>query len=181
MNTPALLFKALHLIFVITWFAGLFYIVRLFIYHTESEQQPEPEKSILQNQYRLMESRLWYAITVPSMVLTLISGFSLVYLYNYWLQPWMLLKFALVGGLIVYHVSCGVLLGQLKKGVFKHSSLKLRFFNEIATVLLVAVVFVIVFKDALDWWWGSVGITGLILMLWLTIRAFFTKGNKKSN
>ncbi|MDR9488704.1 CopD family protein, partial [Salibacter sp.] len=66
--------KALHIIFVVTWFAGLFYIVRLFIYHTEAEQRSEPEKSILQSQFRLMEKRLWYGITWPSAVLTMIFG-----------------------------------------------------------------------------------------------------------
>ena len=65
---------SLHIIFIVTWFAGLFYIVRLFIYHTEAEAKPEPEKSILQNQYKIMEKRLWYGITWPSLVLTLIFG-----------------------------------------------------------------------------------------------------------
>ena len=66
--------KALHIIFVVTWFAGLFYIVRLFIYHSEAESKPEPERSILQKQYKLMEKRLWYGITWPSMILTITFG-----------------------------------------------------------------------------------------------------------
>jgi len=70
--------KALHIIFVVTWFAGLFYIVRLFIYFAEAQEKPEPERSILQNQFRIMQKRLWYGITWPSAILTLIFGFSIV-------------------------------------------------------------------------------------------------------
>ena len=78
---------ALHIIFVVTWFAGLFYIVRLFIYHTEAEQKAEPEKSILQTQYKLMEKRLWYGITWPSMILTLIFGpWVMSYNFSYYIS-----------------------------------------------------------------------------------------------
>src|ERR1035441_1745460 len=68
--------KATHIVFVVTWFAGLFYIPRLFIYHTEAQEKPEPEKTILSNQFKIMTKRLWYGITWPSMVLTYILGFS---------------------------------------------------------------------------------------------------------
>src|ERR1700733_1607552 len=95
----------LHIIFVVTWFAGLFYIVRLFIYHTEAEKKAEPEKSILQNQYKIMERRLWYGITWPSMILTYVFGcLSLYNLYGWNVPPWLLVKLTFVFGLTLYHI-----------------------------------------------------------------------------
>lgn len=141
---------ALHIIFVVTWFAGLFYTVRLFIYHTEAQKKAEPEKSILQNQYKIMERRLWYGITWPSMILTLVFGFILVYPYfqnwNWDAFNWLVVKLTLVAGLILYHLQCGRIYNQLKKDIIKYSSFKLRLYNEIATLFLVAIVFVVEFK-----------------------------------
>ena len=89
---------AFHIIFVVTWFAGLFYIVRLFIYHAEAEKKTEPERSILQKQYKLMEKRLWYGITWPSMLGTYILGGWLLYeSYGINMPAWLLLKLAFVG------------------------------------------------------------------------------------
>ena len=89
--------KALHLIFVITWFAGLFYIPRLFIYHIEATQKPEPEKSILANQLKLMTKRLWFIITWPSAILASLFAFLLLHLAPGWLsQDWMLVKLGFV-------------------------------------------------------------------------------------
>ena len=90
----------LHIIFMVTWFAGLFYMVRLFIYHTEAEKKPEPERTILQNQYKIMENRLWYVITWPSAILTYVLGFTLLYnLYGWNVPAWLLIKLAFVFGL----------------------------------------------------------------------------------
>src|ERR1017187_5529456 len=96
---------ALHIIFVVTWFSGLFYIVRLFVYHAEAEKKIEPEKSILQKQYKLMEKRLWYGITWPSMIGTYVFGFWMLY-ENYGLNipAWLLLKLSFVFGLTLYHI-----------------------------------------------------------------------------
>src|ERR1017187_578016 len=94
----------LHIIFVVTWFAGLFYIVRLFIYHTEAEKKPEPERTILQDQYKIMEQKLWYVITWPSMILTYVFGITLLYnLYGIHIPPWLLVKLTFVFGLTLYH------------------------------------------------------------------------------
>ena len=96
--------KALHIIFVVTWFAGLFYIPRIFIYQTEAEDKLEPAKSILQTQFKLMSKRLWYIITWPSAILASIFGIWLIYLNPVWLeQPWMLVKLAFVLALYFYH------------------------------------------------------------------------------
>jgi len=145
---------ALHIIFVVTWFAGLFYIVRLFIYHVEAEELPEEERKILQRQYKIMESRLWYFITVPSMLFTLLFGCWLLYYFNYWLQPWMHLKLAFVVGLLLYHFRCGIIFKGLQRDEIHHSSFSLRLWNEVATLLLVAIIFIVVFKNTFSFAWG---------------------------
>ncbi|OIQ37266.1 MAG: protoporphyrinogen IX oxidase [Bacteroidetes bacterium MedPE-SWsnd-G1] len=158
--------KSLHIIFVITWFAGLFYIVRLFIYHTEAESKPSPEKEILQKQYKLMSKRLWYIITWPSAILA--TGFAIWMLVQnpaYLTMSWMLIKIGFVGLLILYHLVCQRIYSQLQNDIIKSSSFKLRMFNEVATILLFAIVFLVVLKSTINWVWGVVGIIAIGLLL----------------
>jgi len=164
--------KALHIIFVVTWFAGLFYIVRLFIYHTEAEAKSEPERSILQKQLSLMERRLWYGITWPSAILTFIFGFWLMITYDWWTMSFMHVKLTLVGLLYVYHFLCHRLFGQLQRGEVRYSSTQLRIWNEVATIFLVGIVFVIVLKDATNWIYGLVGLLLFTVLLMLAIRLY---------
>lgn len=171
--------KALHIIFVVTWFAGLFYIVRLFIYHVEADKKTEPERSILTKQYKIMEKRLWYIITVPSMYLAIIFGLWLVYEFNYWTQPFMLVKFSLVLLLVLYHLVCGKMLKELQNDIIKNRSFSLRLWNEAATILLVAIVFVIVLKNAFSWIWGLAGFFAFGLILFLAARAYKKAREKK--
>ncbi|MGK0455174.1 MAG: putative membrane protein, partial [Paraglaciecola sp.] len=146
--------KALHIIFVVTWFAGLFYIPRLFIYQTEAEDKLEPAKSILQTQFKLMSKRLWYIITWPSAILASIFGIWLIYLNPVWLeQPWMLVKLAFVLALYFYHGFCQNIYSKLQKDIIKYSTFKLRIFNEISTIILFAVVFLVTVKSAISWVW----------------------------
>lgn len=159
--------KSLHIIFVITWFAGLFYIVRLFIYHTEAELKPSPEKEILQTQYKLMSKRLWYIITWPSCILACVFAvWMLAQNVSYLTMSWMLIKLGFVGLLFLYHLVCQRIYTQLQNDIVKYSSFKLRVFNEIATLLLFAIVFLVVLKSTINWVWGVVGIfaVGLLLM-----------------
>jgi putative membrane protein len=173
--------KSLHIIFVVTWFAGLFYIVRLFVYHYDAAEKSEPERSILISQYKLMEKRLWYGITWPSLVGTYIFGFWMVYqLYpSFDLPKWLLLKLAFVLGLTLYHLQCGFILDQLKKDVLKHSSFKMRLWNEVATLFLVAVVFIVVLKSTLDWIYGIVGLVLFAIALMIAIRIYRQLRKKK--
>ena len=160
--------KALHIIFVVTWFAGLFYIPRLFIYQTEADDKLEPAKSILQTQFKLMSKRLWYIITWPSAILASIFGIWLIYLRPVWLeQPWMLVKLAFVLALYFYHGFCQNIYNKLQKDIIKYSTFKLRIFNEISTIILFAVVFLVTIKSAISWVWGVVGILlfGVLIML----------------
>lgn len=174
---------ALHIIFIVTWFAGLFYIVRLFIYHTEAEQKSEPEKSILQNQYKIMEKRLWFGITWPSMILTLICGpWVLSYNWEYYLtSAFFILKLCFVGGLVLYHLQCHVMFKQLQNDVVKHSSFKLRLWNEVATVLLFAIVFLIVLKSNTGLVYGMLGLLIFSGTLILAIKLYKKSREKKEN
>jgi len=160
--------KSLHLIFVITWFAGLFYIVRLFVYHAEAKQMKEPEQSILIKQYQLMQYRLWYIITWPSAVLASVFAFWLLYLMPGWLeQEWMWVKLGFVLLLFIYHAQCHLIYLQLQKNKVKKSANFYRLFNEGATLILFAVVFLVILKSAINWMYGVIGIFlfSIIIML----------------
>ena len=176
--------KALHIIFVVTWFAGLFYIVRLFIYHSEAETKAEPERSILQKQYKLMEKRLWYGITWPSMILALIFGCWMIFVMPievYLFQAYFILKLCFVGGLILYHFECHVMFKQLQRDFVKHSSFKLRLWNEVATVFLVAIVFLIVLKDSSGFVWGMLGLVVFSVTIVLAIKIYKKSREKYDN
>jgi len=173
--------KALHIIFIVTWFAGLFYIIRLFIYHIEAEKKPEPAKTILQTQYKLMSKRLWYMITWPSAILASFFGFWLLYDSPYFLeQPWMHIKLTFVLALFFYHYSCQKIYSQLQKNIIKYSAFKLRIWNEVATIILFAVVFLVELQNAINWIWGVVGIALFGILLMLGIRLYKKIREKKS-
>ncbi len=152
-------FLSAHIIFVVSWMAGLFYGVRLFIYHTEANDRPELEKNILQKEFTKIENRLWSIITIPAMVLTVVAGASMLYLRPYLLSmDWMQVKIGFVVLLLVYHFICQNIMQQLKKGVFKFSATQLRLWNEVATILLVAIVFTVILKSAVNWIYGLIGL-----------------------
>ncbi len=165
--------KSLHLIFIITWFAGLFYIVRLFIYHTEALAKDEPNRSILSDQLGIMSKKLWYIITWPSAVLTIFFGTTLIIIQPNWLQqPFMHVKLFFVLLLFIYHLACHKIYVQLQQGVAKHTSIKLRIFNEIATLLLFAIIFLIVLKNEINWIWGTLGLVSFAILLMIAIRLY---------
>lgn len=173
--------KSLHIIFVVTWFAGLFYIVRLFIYHAEAEKKEEPAKEILQTQYKLMEKRLWYIITWPSAVLASIFAFWMLIENPVYLEmPWMHVKLSFVLALYFYHGKCHSMYKQLQRDEVKYSSLKLRIWNEVATIILFAVVFLVVLKNAINWIWGVVGIIMVSVLLMMSVRLYKKIRAKKS-
>jgi len=160
--------KSLHLIFVITWFAGLFYIVRLFVYQIEAASKPEPERSILGNQLKLMARRLWQIITWPSMLLAIGFAVWLLALRPFYMSDaWMQVKLALVVVLIFYHIKCHLIFKDLQNDRVKYSSNFMRLFNEGATLLLFSIVFLVILKSAVNWIWGTLGIVvfGVILMI----------------
>ena len=165
--------KAVHIIFIVTWFAGLFYMPRIFVYIVEAHEKAEPEKSILLKQLKMMASRLWYAITWPSAVITLGVGTSMIINQPEWLQQgFMHIKLTLVFLLYLYHFSLHSIFKQLKNDVVKFSSQQLRFWNEVATLFLISIVFLIVLKNALSMMWGLVGIITVSILITMGIRMY---------
>lgn len=163
--------KALHIIFIVTWFSGLFYVVRLFIYNAEAEERTEPERTILHNQFNLMIRRLWYGITWPSAILTLIFGSWMFYLYGS-LPGWLIVKLCFVVGLYAYHLTLHVLVRQQMRGEFKYTSQQLRIWNEVATIFLAAIVMLAVVKQSLSVVWGLLGLVLLVVVLMIAIRVY---------
>ncbi len=165
--------KSLHLIFVVTWFAGLFYIPRLFVYHIEATEKPEPDRSILTYQLKLMTKRLWYIITWPSAVLCTLFALWLLFLMPGWLeQPWMHVKLLFVVLLIAYHLKTHQMYKQLQRDQIRYTSQFMRIWNEGATLVLFAVTFLVILKSAFDWIFGLVGIIVLGILLMLGIRLY---------
>ena len=165
--------KSLHLIFIVTWFAGLFYIPRLFIYQIEAAEKPEPEKSILRKQLALMAKRLWYIITWPSMILATIFALILLYLNPTLLQvTWMQIKLGFVVLLFAYHFKNHQIFKQLQRGEVKYTSKFMRIWNEGATLILFAVIFLAITKSATHWVYGMIGLVGLAVLLMLGIRLY---------
>lgn len=165
--------KAIHIIFVVCWMAGLFYMVRLFIYHTEAKDRPHSEYQLFHQQFQLMESRLWWIITTPSMYLTLASALTMLYVSPELLYlGWMQVKLGFVAGLVLYHFICQRIHYRLAKETSRLTSNQLRMFNELSTMLLFAIVFTVVLKSTMDWVFGVVGITGLGILLMMGIRLY---------
>lgn len=166
--------KALHIIFIVTWFSGMFYIVRLFIYQVEASEKPEPEKTILTNQFAIMIRRLWLGITWPSAVLTLIFGPWMWYLYNGFHHPdnWLAIKLCFVIGLYAYHFSLHSIFKQLGKGVYKYTSTQLRIWNEVATIFLIAIVMLATVKQGMSLVWGLGGLVLFVIALMSAIKIY---------
>ena len=152
--------KALHIVGIVCWFAGLFYIVRLFIYHTEANEELQPKRDILKAQFALMARRLWLGITIPSMLLTTATGVWLLTYQDIPHTPWLHLKFALLVPLFAYHFHCGWIRKKLAADILPLTARQLRAYNEVATFLLVGIVFTAVTK--------SVG-TGLWSLAWCAV------------
>jgi putative membrane protein len=135
-------FKAFHLITMVAWFAGIFYLPRLFVYHAESADD------ISLARFKVMERRLYYGIMTPSMILTLIFGTAiLTYNISYYEHAtWLHMKLSLVALLVCYHLYCGRLLKQFALGQNTHSPLFYRWFNEFPVLILIPVILLAVFK-----------------------------------
>ena len=170
--------KALHIIFVVSWFAGLFYIVRLFIYHTEAQERIETERKVLSDQFEIMESKLWWIITTPAMILTFVFGsWMLILNWGYYFSGapsarWMHIKLAFVALLLVYHFVCQKIMFDLKRGKFNWKSNGLRMWNEVATLALVAIVFLVTLKNTMTWWKGTLGFFAVAIALMILIKIY---------
>ena len=172
--------KALHIIFIVTWFSGMFYIVRLFVYNAEANEKTEPERSILRTQYSLMIKRLWLGITYPSAVLTLVFGTWIWYLLGV-TPEWLMIKLCFVVGLYLYHFSLDMIYRQQSKGIFKYTSQQLRIWNEMATIFLVAIVMLVVVKENMSFVWGLLGLFLFIIILMSAIKLYKLSHEKVTN
>ena len=165
--------KALHLIFVVTYFAGLFYIPRLMVYQVEAAARPKNEADILLPQLQLMMRRLWVIITVPSGILATLFAVWLLVLMPDWLaQSWMWVKLVFVGLLFVYHFRTHTFYKEFLRGKHRRSATFFRFWNEGSTLILFAVVFLAILKNSVHWIFGLVGLIGLAVLLLLGIRLY---------
>lgn len=169
-------FKAFHLIGIVVWFAGLFYLVRLFVYHAEASEKPEPAASILKQQYELMEKRLYNIITTPGMIVTVAMAIGLL-----WTEPevlksgWLHFKLAFVVLLLGYHFYCGRIMKQLAKGQCGWSGQQFRALNEAPTVLLVVIVLLAVFKNNLPLDLTTWLIVALVIAMAASIQLYAKK------
>ena len=172
--------KAVHIIFIVTWFSGMFYIVRLFVYHAEANEKSEPERRILSEQYRLMIKRLWLGITYPSAILTLIFGTWMWHLLGA-TPDWLMIKLGFVVGLYLYHFSLDWIYKQQMKGIFKYSSQQLRIWNEVATIFLVSIVMLVVVKESMSFVWGLLGLFLFIIILMSAIKLYKISRQNSNN
>jgi putative membrane protein len=163
--------KAIHIIFVITWFAGLFYMVRLFVYYTETNTLSSPEKEILRNQYKLMQRRLWYGIAWPSAIITALMGTLLVIEYGT-IPSWLWIKLGFVAILYLYHFICHTIFKKQQNDLPSYSSQQMRLWNEVATVLLVGIIFVVELKNTISLFWGFLGLTIFTILILLGIKIY---------
>ena len=133
-----LLYKTLHIIFMVTWFAGLFYLPRLYVYHAQAEDQ------ISKDRFKIMERKLFWGIMTPGAVLTVLFGVLLIEYHG--MSYWLKMKILLVFVLALYHVWCGVLLEKFKTDNNSHSHVWYRIFNEVPVIFLVLIVALVVYK-----------------------------------
>lgn len=165
--------KALHVIFVVTWFAALFYMPRLLIYHREAQDKSEPERGILSAQLKIMQRRLWNMIAWPGMALswtfglwTAINPYPYVFPYP-WNQIWFILKFGFVLTLTLYHLKTHFIYRQMQNDIFRWTSMRLRMWNEVATLLLFVIIFLVIPKQNDGWVWAlfALVLTGLAIYI----------------
>ena len=135
-----LLYETLHIIFMVTWFAGLFYLPRLYVYHAQAEDQ------ISKDRFKIMERKLFWGIMTPGGVLTVLFGVLLIEYHG--MSYWLKMKIILVFVLALYHVWCGVLLEKFKTDSNTHSHVWYRVFNEVPVIFLVLIVALVVYKPA---------------------------------
>lgn len=166
--------KALHIVGFVSWFSGLFYMVRLLVYRAEAAERPEAERAVLLPQLELMSRRLWRIITVPAMVVTLTAGSVMVGMdWSLWMaQPWLHVKLGFVFLLVGYHHVVGRVHRVQREGTSTWTSRRLRILNEGATMLLVAIVFVAVFRNGISALWGMGGLLALGVTLMVALRLY---------
>lgn len=180
-----IILKAVHIIFMVSYFAGIFYLVRLFVYYKDTDEFADTKQHILREQYVFMARRLWNIITVPAGAIMLLSGLSLIFLNDGLLKtPWFQLKLLFLIGLAGYHYWCWKKVLEIKRlhgHTLQIPNLKLRQANEIATFILFLVVFTVILKSmVITFWWQLIlGFLLLVAAISVTVKA--VNKQKKTN
>lgn len=167
--------KAIHIIGFVAWFAGLFYLVRMFVYHVEANDKEQPERDILTRQFNLMEWRVYKIICNPAMMITWTAGLITLYINGLeWLTAngWMHIKLILLVGLTIYHLWTKRIIKQMEGGNFRFSSWQFRLLNEVPTIFLVAIVLLAVYKNTLNFVYAFLGIIGFMVLLFIGAKAY---------
>lgn len=167
-----LIYKSLHIIAIVTWFAGLFYMPRLFVYYAEANLKNEPDRTILMDQFKIMQRRLWYGITWPSSIIAPTFAGFIMSAWPLHTNPWFRIKLWLVVGLYIYQFYLHRIFLQHRQGKSLHSPMKLRVINEISTLFLVAIVFLVVMKNSISFIYALIGLILLVVSLLIAIRVY---------
>lgn len=174
--------KAFHIVGFVAWFAGLFYLVRMFVYSAESMEKQEPERTILSKQFILMEWRVYKIICNPAMVLTWACGLGMLFLYGTeWLvaNPWMHIKLTLLVLMTGYHHFCKRVIKKIEKGETTFNSFQFRLLNELPTLFLISIVLLAVLKNSLNFLYAFLGV--LLFGFLLFIFAKMYKKHREKN
>lgn len=173
--------KALHIVGFVAWFSGLFYLVRMFVYHEEAMDRPEPEQSILKKQFNIMQRRVYKIICNPAMMITFVGGFGMLILNPaYFEQGWIHIKLALVFCLLAYHLYCKTLIKKLERNERIYTSFQYRLMNEVPTLFLVSIVLLAVLRNGLNTLYAFVGVIGFGLVLFMATK-LYKRSREKTN
>jgi len=154
-----LIFKTIHIVGFVAWFAGLFYLVRIFVYHVEADERPEVERKILIDQYQIMQWRVYKIICNPAMMLTWTCGIAMIVINPLYLaMGWMHLKLTMLFLLLRYHLYCKRIIRRMEAGERPLDSFQFRLFNEVPTIFLVSIAFLGVMKTAVNYGYLFLGL-----------------------
>jgi len=177
-----LLFKVIHIVGFVAWFSGLFFLVRIFVYHTEAFKESEPAQSVLRNKFSTIELKVFKIICQPAMLITWIFGCAMVF-HNGWdwfkLNYWLHFKLILVFMLSAYTDYCRVLIRKLVKGPSQFSSFQFRLWNELPSILLLSIALLAVYKNSLDFLKAGLGIILFALVIYIFAKVYRTKRLKE--
>lgn len=183
MSSYYLFFKSFHIIGFVAWFAGLFYLVRMFVYHSEANEKPEAIREDWKKQFTLMQWRVFKIIATPAMVITWICGLSMLAINPaIFQQSWIYAKLILLVLMVVYHFYCKKIIQNQERGIGTYNSFQFRLLNELPTLFLVAIVILAVLKDFVNFLMLFGGILIFGFLLYLSAKAYKNRReSQKSN
>lgn len=163
--------KSLHFVGLVSWMAGLFYLVRIMVYHAEALKMPSEKRQVLSQQYQLMEWRAYKIITAPALVITWSFGTMMLFLQPQWFaQPWMHGKLFFLVLLTGYTHYCKGHIRLLEKGSGAPNHLFYRGLNEVPTILMIAIIFLAVLKNNINWWFLAGGVSAFAALIFYAVR-----------